>query len=94
MPLITPRRRNWLLILATLVAVTYLAQPAPSERLPSPYFDLPSPMVIAHQGGNLLRPGNTYLSFDHARALGADVLEMDLHLTAPCPSVVRSTVAS
>ncbi len=49
------------------------------ERLPTPYFDLPTPLVIAHQGGNRLRPGNTFAAFDHAVALGADVLEMDLH---------------
>ena len=37
--------------------------------------------MIAHQGGNQLRPGNTLLAFDHALALGADVLEMDVHLS-------------
>jgi glycerophosphoryl diester phosphodiesterase len=51
------------------------------ERLPTPYFALPAPMVIAHQGGNGLRPGNTLLAFDYALALGVDVLEMDVHLS-------------
>ncbi len=49
------------------------------DRLPTPYFDLPTPLVIAHQGGNRLRPGNTFAAFDHALAIGADVLEMDVH---------------
>ncbi|NDJ34122.1 MAG: glycerophosphodiester phosphodiesterase [Chloroflexi bacterium] len=39
-------------------------------------------LVIAHQGGNHLRPDNTLVSFQHAVDLGADVLEMDLHTTA------------
>jgi glycerophosphoryl diester phosphodiesterase len=45
------------------------------------YFEEPLPAVIAHQGGNGLRPGNTLLAFRHAWALGADVLEMDVHAT-------------
>ena len=38
-------------------------------------------MVIAHQGGNSLRPGDTLLAFDHAVALGVDVLQMEVHLS-------------
>lgn len=37
--------------------------------------------VIAHQGGNLERPDSTFIAFDHAISVGADILEMDLHLT-------------
>lgn len=76
------RRRNWILIggvLLIMLLTTLSGQPP--QRLPTPYFDLPAPMVIAHQGGNLLRPGDTMLAFDHAVALGADVLEMDVHLS-------------
>ncbi len=36
-------------------------------------------MVIAHQGGEELRPSNTLAAFDHAVELGVDVLEMDIH---------------
>lgn len=82
------RRRNWALmaaVLAIMLMGTLAGQP---ERLPTPYFDLPRPMVIAHQGGNLLRPGNTLLAFDHAMSLGADVLEMDVHLSADDELVV------
>lgn len=39
------------------------------------------PLVIAHQGGDGLRPGDTLAAFEHAAALGVDVLEMDAHLT-------------
>jgi len=38
--------------------------------------------VIAHRGGAQLRPENTLLAFEHALALGADMLEMDVRATA------------
>jgi len=37
--------------------------------------------VIAHQGGNQLRPGDTMDAFSHAVELGVDALEMDVHQT-------------
>lgn len=43
---------------------------------------------VAHQGGALLRPGNTLPAFEHALSVGADVLEMDLWLTADDEVVV------
>lgn len=43
------------------------------------FFPDRKPLVIAHQGGDGLRPGNTMVAFQHAAALGADVLEMDVH---------------
>jgi glycerophosphoryl diester phosphodiesterase len=39
------------------------------------------PLVIAHQGGDDLWPGNTMFAFQNAVDLGVDVLEMDLHIT-------------
>jgi glycerophosphoryl diester phosphodiesterase len=45
------------------------------------FFAADRPMVIAHQGGEGLRPSNTLLAFDNAVALGVDVLEMDVHST-------------
>ncbi len=38
-------------------------------------------MVIAHQGGDGIRPGDTMVAFEHAVEIGADVLEMDAHIT-------------
>jgi glycerophosphoryl diester phosphodiesterase len=37
--------------------------------------------VYAHRGGAALRPENTIASFDHGLALGADGLELDVHLS-------------
>jgi glycerophosphoryl diester phosphodiesterase len=45
------------------------------------FFDRDEFMVIAHQGGEELRPSNTMAAFQHAVDLGVDVLEMDLHST-------------
>ena len=55
-----------------------------SKRAPDhPYYadDLPYPLVIAHQGGDGLWPGDTMFAFEQAVGLGVDVLEMDLHIT-------------
>jgi glycerophosphoryl diester phosphodiesterase len=38
------------------------------------------PLVFAHRGGAGLRPENTLAAFDHASALGADGVELDLRL--------------
>jgi glycerophosphoryl diester phosphodiesterase len=59
-----------------------LAAPPMPEH---PFFDRgedDSVLVIAHQGGDGLRPSNTMAAFEHAAELGADVLEMDIHSTA------------
>lgn len=50
--------------------------------LPSPpHPDRARPLVYAHRGGAALRPENTIEAFDHGLRLGADGLELDVHLT-------------
>ena len=39
------------------------------------------PLVFAHRGGSALRPENTLVSFDHGLSLGADGVELDVHLS-------------
>ena len=39
------------------------------------------PVVYAHRGGSALRPENTIPAFDHGLSLGADGLELDVHLS-------------
>jgi len=39
-------------------------------------------LVVAHQGGESLRPSNTMEAFRHGVDLGVDVLDTDLHRTA------------
>ena len=48
----------------------------------------PGAWVIAHRGGRALRPENTLAAFEHAAALGVDVLEMDVRATADGQIVV------
>ena len=48
-----------------------------------PFFSSPSvhrPLVFAHRGGSALAPENTLAAFDRGLALGADGLELDVHL--------------
>lgn len=47
-----------------------------------PYYEgVTGPLVIAHQGGDGVWPGNTLYAFDKAVEIGADVLETDAHIT-------------
>jgi glycerophosphoryl diester phosphodiesterase len=45
------------------------------------FFASPRPLVFAHRGGSALAPENTLAAFDHGIALGADGLELDVHLS-------------
>jgi len=45
--------------------------------------------VYAHRGGAALRPENTLEAFDHGLALGADGLELDVHLSRDGVPVVH-----
>ena len=65
-------------ITVVLIALILLMPDAPEFA----FFDADRPMVIAHQGGEGLRPSNTMLAFENAVALGVDVLEMDVHSTS------------
>ena len=48
-----------------------------------PYYsyELKYPLVIAHQGGDGLWPGDTLFALQNAAELGVDVLEMDIHIS-------------
>jgi glycerophosphoryl diester phosphodiesterase len=47
------------------------------------------PLVYAHRGGAALRPENTIAAFDHGLSLGADGLELDVHLSKDGVAVVH-----
>jgi glycerophosphoryl diester phosphodiesterase len=65
-------------LIITIILSVFIGKPAPAHPY---YMNAPRPMVIAHQGGDNLRPGDTLVAFQNAVELGADVLEMDAHLT-------------
>ena len=46
-----------------------------------PFFSAARPQVFAHRGGSALAPENTIAAFDNGLALGADGLELDVHLS-------------
>jgi glycerophosphoryl diester phosphodiesterase len=65
-------------LLLVLGGVVILSRPAP-ER---PALAQPAFLVMAHQGGDKLWPGNTLYAFERAVEMGVDVLEMDIRRTA------------
>ena len=46
-----------------------------------PFLDLPTPIPIGHRGAAGDAPENTLPSFERAVAVGAAILESDVHLT-------------
>jgi glycerophosphoryl diester phosphodiesterase len=54
----------------------------------TPVVDPARRLVIAHRGGSGLRPENTLAAFEHGVAIGADALELDVHLSADGHPVV------
>src|SRR5919112_5129667 len=54
-----------------------------------PFFSSPRPLVFAHRGGSALAPENTIAAFDNGLALGADGLELDVHLSSDGVVVVH-----
>ena len=49
--------------------------------MPHRFFASKGPLVFAHRGGSTLAPENTIAAFDNGLALGADGLELDVHLS-------------
>jgi glycerophosphoryl diester phosphodiesterase len=54
-----------------------------------PFFSASRPLVFAHRGGAALAPENTIAAFDNGLALGADGLELDVHLARDGEVVVH-----
>ena len=65
-------------ILIIVVVLTIIMPDAPQNAY---YGDTDRPFVIAHQGGDGVWPGDTLFAFEKAVEIGADVLEMDAHIT-------------
>ncbi len=53
----------------------------PKAALKPYYAGVTDTLVIAHQGGDGVWPGDTMFAFEQAVAIGSDVLEMDAHIT-------------
>ena len=68
-----------LFLLVIIFSLRFMSLPAPEYLYYSGI--LKYPLVIAHQGGDGLWPGNTLFAYQNAAKLGVDVLEMDIHIT-------------
>lgn len=77
----TLKRWQKILFFILLIGLGFrlISKPAPVH----PYYasELTDTLVIAHQGGDGVWPGNTMFAFQNAVDLDVDVLEMDLHIT-------------
>jgi glycerophosphoryl diester phosphodiesterase len=67
--------------LATLAGCAPRATTPVADCPPSPFRSSP-PLVIAHSGGEGLGPANTLLAMRRSRAAGADILDVDVRMTA------------
>ena len=54
-----------------------------------PFFISARPAVFAHRGGSALAPENTLAAFDRGLSLGADGIELDVHLSRDGAVVVH-----
>ena len=70
-----------LMILAIFLSLVLIASFMPDAPTKDYYNDISRPLVIAHQGGDGIWPGDTLYAFEKAVAIGVDVLEMDAHIT-------------
>ena len=70
-------------ILAGICGVLFIAYQIQAGRIQPvprhPVFEHQRPLVLAHRGGRGLWPENTLYAFRNAVALGADVLDFDIH---------------
>ena len=73
------RLRSLIVLLVVALVLIWVFTP---DALSKPYYEsIDPPLVIAHQGGDGIWPGDTMYAFEKAVEIGADVLEMDAHIT-------------
>ncbi|WP_324733288.1 glycerophosphodiester phosphodiesterase [Pseudomonas paeninsulae] len=75
-----------LLIAIAVLVLALTSRPATQPAVLAAFAD--QPLVIAHRGGKGLWPENSLFAFERARALGVDMLEMDLQLSSDGELVV------
>ena len=75
------RRRSAILVIVILISLILIAALIPDAPSKNYYKNVSTPLVIAHQGGDGVWPGDTMYAFEKAVGIGADVLEMDAHIT-------------
>lgn len=78
-----PPIRIFLYILVALILIAVITAFISKKAVDSAFYtaDLPHPLVIAHQGGDGVWPGNTLFAFQHAVEMGVDIIETDIRQT-------------
>ena len=75
------RQRLAILVIVILISLILIAALIPDAPSKNYYKNVSTPLVIAHQGGDGVWPGDTMYAFEKAVEIGVDVLEMDAHIT-------------
>lgn len=75
------RKSLYILFLLLLLSIVLLSAFTPGAASKNYYKNIQRPLVIAHQGGDGVWPGDTMYAFAKAVEIGANVFEMDAHLT-------------
>ena len=83
------RKLAYSLMAVTAVYLVLLLWPANNRVADIPFYADNAFNVIAHGNGRALSPGNTLEAAVTALSVGADILELDIHLTADNILVVR-----
>ncbi len=81
------RRRSTVMVTAALATMMALSVSHAGPLDPNPWLN-DIVLNIAHQGGEIEAPSNTLYALKRAKALGVDVLEVDVHATADGKIVV------
>ncbi|MDG1819886.1 MAG: glycerophosphodiester phosphodiesterase [Porticoccaceae bacterium] len=83
------RKLIFSLLVVVLVYIILLIWPTDNRVADIPFYGDNTFNVIAHGNGRALQPGNTLEAAANALAVGTDILELDVHLTADNILVVR-----
>jgi glycerophosphoryl diester phosphodiesterase len=75
------RRIVGILAIVLLITLALFLIFTPDAPWKAYYSNIHRPLVIAHQGGDGIWPGDTMFAFEKAVEIGSDVLEMDAHIT-------------
>lgn len=69
------------LVILLIIYVALQVIPYGKEKQATPFRMEDRPLIIAHGGAKQMNPENTWLAYEYAYSVGADVLEIDLCLT-------------
>lgn len=75
------RRPIFILVGVLVLGLIFLLLFTPDAPAKPYYANFKPPLIIAHQGGDGVWPGDTIYAFEKAVEIGVDVLEMDAHIT-------------